>query len=314
MTAQPRWQTILFAGAVTLAISAGIAIELEPTLQILILAPLVAILGLPHGALDLPIAEALWPLDGWRGKLVFALGYLGLAAAVIGLWLVAPGLALLAFLAYSALHFADDWQDAPAPLRWTGGLATVGAPALCHRGEVAELFGYLAPPATAGIAAGALAVAGAAALLALGAALILARDCRGRAALEQLMLWAAALLLQPLVYFVVYFCALHAVRHFTSAMKTIERPRDAIITAAGLSAITIAAAALAAFHLSANRLATVDAAVFEVVFIGLAALTVPHMILVDRFHRRPANQTVTPAATPPPMPAPSTEICRGQRQ
>lgn len=288
MTAQPRWQTILFAASVTLAIIATIAIELDPTLQILLLAPLVAILGLPHGALDLPIAEALWPLDGWRGKLRFALGYLGLAALVIGLWLVAPGLALLAFLAYSALHFADDWQGAPAPLRWTGGLAAVGAPALWHRAEVADLFGHLAPPPAADIAADALAVAGAAALLALLAALVLARHCRGRAALEQLMLWAAALVLVPLVYFVVYFCALHAIRHFTSAITSIDCPGRSIITVATLSGLVVAAAALAAFYLHSTRLVAVDEAVFKVVFIGLAALTVPHMILVHRFHHRRA--------------------------
>ena len=288
MTTQPRWQTILFAVTVTLAISAAISIELDLTLQILLLAPLVAILGLPHGALDLPIAEALWPLDGWRGKLRFACCYLGLAAAVICLWLVAPGLALAAFLAYSALHFADDWQGAPEPLRWTGGLTTVGAPALCHQAQVADLFGYLAPPAAAGLAAGTLAAAGAASLLALVGALVLARHCRGRAALEQLLLWAAALVLAPLVYFLVYFCALHAIRHFTSAVQSIERPRQAIIAAAGLSALVVALSALAAFHVQAGGIVAVDEAIFQVVFIGLAALTVPHMILVDRFHCRQA--------------------------
>ena len=296
MTAAPPWETVLFAATVALAISAATVIDLDLTLQILLLAPLVAILGLPHGALDLPIAEALWPLDGWRGKLRFACCYLALAAAVIGLWLLAPGLALAAFLAYSALHFADDWQGAPGPLRWTGGLATVGAPALCHQAEVTNLFGYLAPPAAAGLAAGALAAAGAAALLALVGALVLARHCRGRAALEQVLLWAAALVLAPLVYFLVYFCALHAIRHFTLAIQSIERPRQAIITAAGLAALVVAAAALAAFHLQASGIVAVDEAVFRVVFIGLAALTVPHMILVHRFHHRQAwPDTARPA-------------------
>ena len=288
MTAQPRWQTLLFAAIVTLAIMTAVATDVDLTLQILILAPLLFVFGLPHGALDLPIAEVLWPLDGWRGKLRFALWYLSLAALVIGLWLAAPGLALMAFLAYSALHFADDWQDAPAPLRWTGGLATLGAPALCHRGEVAELFGHLAPAPAAGLAADTLAIAGAAALLALIAALAVAQHLRGRAAFEQLLLWAAALMLQPLVYFMVYFCALHAVRHFTSAIETIERRRPAVIMAAGLSAFVITAAVLAAFYLQATRLVGLDETILQVVFIGLAALTVPHMILVDRFHRRQA--------------------------
>ena len=58
-----HWQTALFA----LAAMGVMAVQalFDPSLQaqVLMLAPLVAILGLPHGALDLPIAEALWPLD-----------------------------------------------------------------------------------------------------------------------------------------------------------------------------------------------------------------------------------------------------------
>ena len=144
MTVQTRWQTTLFTTTVLLAIVSSVAIELTVTQQILLLAPIVAVLGLPHGALDLPIAEMLWPLKGWRGKLRFAIFYLGLTALVIALWLAVPGLALCAFLAYSALHFADDWQNSALPLRWTGGLATVGAPALFHRSDVTTLFTHLA--------------------------------------------------------------------------------------------------------------------------------------------------------------------------
>lgn len=86
----------------------------------------------------------------------------------------------------------------------------------------------------------------------------------------------------------VYFCALHAIRNFTSTVRSIERPRRAIITAAGLATIVIGVAALAAFQLQAGSHMTRDQAVFQVRVIGLAARTVPHMILVDRFHRRQA--------------------------
>jgi Brp/Blh family beta-carotene 15,15'-monooxygenase len=285
MTAQPRWQTILFVAAVSLAITATATVDLTLTLQIVILAPIVALLGLPHGALDLPIAELLWPLNGWRGKLRFALLYLGLTAIVIVLWLVAPGLALWAFLAYSALHFADDWRGAAGPLRWTGGLATVGAPALFHRSEVTELLAHIAPPPAASVAADALAVAGGTALVAVVGSVVLWQHCRSRCATEQLVLFTAALWLQPLVYFMVYFCALHAIRHFTLAIAKVEHIRRSLVAAAGLSVIVIAAAALAALHLEAANHFAIDEAVFKVVFIGLAALTVPHMLLIDRFRK-----------------------------
>lgn len=76
---------MLFAAAATLAIVAALAFEPGPTRQILVPAPLVAILDLPHGALDLPIDEALRPLHGWRCKLRSVLGDLSLAAVVIDL-------------------------------------------------------------------------------------------------------------------------------------------------------------------------------------------------------------------------------------
>ena len=285
MTEETRWQTTLFTTAVLLAIVTSVAIELSEAQQIVLLAPVVALLGLPHGALDLPIAEMLWPLKGWRGKVRFAVFYLGLTAVVIALWLTVPGLALCTFLAYSAWHFADDWQDSALALRWTGGLATVGAPALFHQNEVTALFTYLAPAPAAGIAANALAILGGVALLALLGSVILARHCRGRGATEQLVLFTAAFFLPPLVYFMLYFCALHAIRHLTLALAQIAHLRRSLITAASLSGLVVAAAALAAMQLQAIQYLAVDEAVFKVVFIGLAALTVPHMILVDRLRR-----------------------------
>ena len=285
MTTQTHWQTTLFTISVLLAIVLSVAIELTETQQILLLAPIVAVLGLPHGALDLPIAEMLWPLKGWRGKLRFAVFYLGLTALVIALWLAVPGFALFAFLAYSAWHFAEDWQDSALILRWTGGVATVGAPALFHKSEVTALFTHLASAPAAGIAADVLAILGGAALIALLGSIILSRHRRGRDSLEQLALFTAAFFLPPLVYFMVYFCALHAIRHFTLAIAKIQNIRRSLIAATCLSVLVIAAAALTALQLQTAHHLAVDEAVFRVVFIGLAALTVPHMILIDRLHR-----------------------------
>ena len=159
-----HWQTFLFALA-----GFGIVVlhaVMQPALpaQVLILAPLVAVLGLPHGALDLPIAEALWPLTGWRRKLLFIALYLGLAGSVIALWLLLPGAALAIFLLYSALHFSGDWMRASPLLRWSGGAATIGAPALLHHGEVEAIFAVLAPQDAASVIADAAALVGALAL------------------------------------------------------------------------------------------------------------------------------------------------------
>ncbi len=279
-----HWQTTLFALA-----SVGImAVHglLDPTLpaQVLMLAPLVAILGLPHGALDLPIAEALWPLRSRSRQAMFAALYLGLAGGVAAVWLLLPGFALLVFLAYSMLHFSDDWaKDLPA-LRWSGGLATVGAPALLHHAKVEAIFSMLAQRGAA-LAADAAALAGGVGLAMLAVSTLTSPRARGPATLELAVLWATAAALPPLMYFAVYFCGLHSVRHFTATMGAVPNGRRALGSAVVLSVIVTLAALLAMRNGMTGTLAETTEQGIRVIFIGLAALTVPHMILVDRFRR-----------------------------
>lgn len=279
-----QWQTALFALAALGIVAAHALFDPTVPAQVLLLAPLVAILGLPHGALDLPIAEALWPLDSRRRQAVFAALYLGLAGAVVAVWLLVPGFALLAFLAYSMLHFSDDWAEDPAALRWSGGLATVGAPALLHYAEVEAIFAMLAQGGAA-LAADAAVLAGGVGLALLAVAILSSPRTRGPAALELAVLWATAALLPPLMYFAVYFCALHSIRHFTTTMRAVPNGRRALGVAVVLSVITTLAALLALVQGAGGTVADMTEQGIRVIFIGLAALTVPHMILVDRFRR-----------------------------
>jgi Brp/Blh family beta-carotene 15,15'-monooxygenase len=283
MTRAPVWQTAIFGFCDVVAVLVQVSLQPGIATQVLLLAPLVAVVGLPHGALDLPMAEMLWPLRGWRGKLRFMALYLVLVACVVGLWIVAPGAALIAFLAYSALHFSDDWSHAAFPLRWTGGVATIGAPALLHHAEVTTLFAYLAPVEAATIAADGAAIAGGLASAGLIATVILRRLWRERAVLEQAILWALAALLPPLVYFAVYFCGLHSIRHFDATLRSVPRARRALVTAALLSG-TVTLAGAAVLYARSGGALTLEEGGMQVIFIGLAALTVPHMLLVERFN------------------------------
>lgn len=282
MMVLPRWQVALFGICVACAMVVQFIFALTLTQQTLILAPLVAILGLPHGALDLPIAQALWPLDTAAAKLRFFAIYLGLVALVIALWVLFPGPALIAFLSYSIVHFSDDWAVANPPLRWTGGIATIGGVSLFHTEEVALLFSYLAPDAFALTAAKTLAILGAASLITFIAAIILRPANRTQAALEQVLIWVAALALPPLLFFVVYFCGLHSVRHFTQTLQSVPKTGQAMLISAVLSCNVVAIAGMVWLLMPQ----TIMTASLQIVFIGLAALTVPHMVLVDRLHRQ----------------------------
>jgi Brp/Blh family beta-carotene 15,15'-monooxygenase len=162
----------------------------------------------------------------------------------------------------------------------------VAAPATAHEAEVAAIFAHLAPAAGAERAAAALAWAGMAAVPLLAVAL--AREARGRPGLaaELALIPAAAFLLPPLVHFLVYFCAVHSPRHFLSASAALGLgPGGGALAALPITLATlVGAGALAAALLAAGVPA--DAVALRAVFIGLAALTVPHMLLVDRVWRR----------------------------
>ena len=286
MTVAPLWQTVAFALCAGLAIILGVAVEPGLGVQLGLLAALVAVLGLPHGGLDLPIAEVLWPLHGWRGKVKFVAIYLGLVAVVIALWVLLPGVALAAFLFYSALHFSGDWSRAAAPLRWTGGVATIGAPALLYKAEVGALFAYLAPAHAAALSANVAALTGAVALGVLITTLVVKPRARGQAAVEQVILWTTAFVLPPLLFFVVYFCGLHSPRHFDAAIRSVPSARRALVMASGLSGLVTVTALIFVLATDAEVLSSGPRASLQAIFIGLAALTVPHMLLVERFNHQ----------------------------
>jgi Brp/Blh family beta-carotene 15,15'-monooxygenase len=119
------------------------------------------------------------------------------------------------------------------------------------------------------------------------------RDASLRARFAEFILFAVVVaILPPLVSFALYFCIIHTGRHMrriwhvlasTSSSKGLYRQ------AAGFTLASWLVGGAAFLWLETGDL---DAALLQVVFIGLAALTVPHMILVDGFFaKRQRHQT-----------------------
>ena len=288
-----KTQTALFITGLLAMIAVHAGLSLDLWTQILILAPAVALLGLPHGALDLPMAEAIWPLRGWRDRAVFFASYLALAGIIGLLWWVAPAVALTAFLAYSALHFSGDWQEDGVLWRVAGGLSAIGAPAVFHRLGVADIFAVLGPVSSAGVIAQGTALAGILGAGMVAYALAASRLDIKRAPLREVgAIWIGAALLPPLLYFVVYFCLLHSLRHLTGTLAVLPDRRRALRSAAAITVVSLCGAALGLVLLTGRAPGDVTGPVLQVIFIGLAALTVPHMLLVERFSMTAQSQSV----------------------
>lgn len=299
-------QLHVWASAVlTFAIAAVFAAPLPigDGAQLLVLALAVSILGVPHGALDHLVGRRLLRRRlGSRWPLAFFPAYLASAGAVVLTWWLAPRMMLAIFLVYSIWHFGTG--DLSAAARRSGassllaparGLVPVSLPAVFHPDAVTRYFNWLLPE-SAGLSASlvwTIASVSALAAASLIVAVLAARVRGAFTALDGIELIALTVLFAsapPLISFLVYFCIWHSIRHLLElghdlspgnprvAMRRVWRSAWPLT----LGTIAIAAVALVALRLGGSA---GEAALGQVVFIGLAALTVPHMILGSLIRR-----------------------------
>lgn len=279
--APETWLFLALGGFCVLALDAP---ALTDRVLIVVLALAVAVAGLPHGALDPWVARRAGLWQRRSGFVAFHLAYVALAAAVVALWRLAPGPSLGLFLAISAWHFAGDWrQELPAWARAMAGAALLVLPAWRWPGQVEASFALLAGP-DGSLIAGAMAVAAPWLGLGMAVAVLVALRRSRPAAIELAAVAALALLLPPLVYFIVYFCALHSLRHLRLAASDADASSRRRMAGVALlyTVLTLVAAALAWPWLADARAQAPapEAGLLQLVFIGLAALTLPHMIVV----------------------------------
>jgi Brp/Blh family beta-carotene 15,15'-monooxygenase len=297
MTPSLRRQGWLFC-AVALGTVATIVAgaRLDPRLELFAVAALVLLLGVPHGSLDVVFARRLLRSASAGEWVAFSLGYVGLAALVVGLWLVAPTLFLCLFLALSALHFAGDPTAGVG--RFARGLyggAIIVLPALLHGAELEHLLGLVAGPASAAFVVPSLrALATPWLCAALLAGALEARTFPSDA-MELIALAAVAVIVPPLPAFAIYFCAMHSPRHILRTIAGLERnaAREALATAVWPTGIVLATAVLVG--LVADRI-PLENRVMQLVFVGLAALTLPHMALLERVRRTVRAPECRPAS------------------
>lgn len=255
----------------------------------------VVLIGLPHGAMDAAVALALGYGRHPLRMTGFVGAYLLMAGAVIGAWMLAPVASLFLFLMISLVHFGlGDTEEQNRMIKLVqmlahGSVVTIVIP-LWHRHEVTLLFEVLSGPHALiwpminGVAFLSVLAAGAYALLAFRHQ----RLRRGFA--EYLILTALLIILPPLAGFAFYFTLVHTPRHLlriTAALKA-QNPKLNVWGMTLLFTLATWAMAAGAYVLLADTVGR-DAASLQIVFIGLAALTVPHMILIDGIFRPELN-------------------------
>jgi len=278
-----RLQGLAFCGLAWLVLVASLWLpRFDAQAQLAVLSPVILLLGVPHGALDIVFVRQLAGVRSIAGWCLFALAYVGAAALVVGVWWVAPGFFLAAFLSVSVFHFSGDPEgDTPAWFRMLYGGAVIFCPMALHAEEVSQLFASVSGIPAARAIAEALQWAawpwvGAIALAAIAGA---RRD--PARSVELLSVAALLTFAPPLIGFTLFFCGMHSARHVlrTRDYSNAGTLRDVLRIAGWPMLATVAGVAIA-WWLSQGK--PLDVRLAQLVFVGLAALTVPHMMIVER--------------------------------
>jgi len=287
-----------------------------------VLALLVAVVGLPHGAADHRFARPrLEPLLGPVWWVVFLAGYLAIAGAVVLGWFFAPAATILAFFLASAWHFGQEEPDLVAgphgakllrqAFRVARGGLVIWVPVALQTDEVVRILSLTAPRGFAPQIEWAvdalvacswvmLAIAGVAwgwqALLAIASQgrrrRVLLLDTLMVASLVLVFAWA-----NPVVGFLIYFCGWHSARGLQRLRR--ELGESWCQLAASLAPMTALAIGLVGCGTClVLRAPTWNDTLIRATFVGLSSVALPHLILhgagpvIDQLSRNRAAQAV----------------------
>ncbi len=252
--------------------------RLDSSTTIVVLVGGVVLLGLPHGALDPLVARQAFATTRHYSSVTFYAAYLFAVLFYAWLWMKLPTLGLAGFLMIASYHFGSDWYPRGSALTRLGyGLSVVTLPAVLHANAEARIFAALGTQHAQTLADISRALAPLAVVAGTVGAVLQFKQ-RKRDLLEFLAIVSAGLLLEPLVFFTCYFALLHSPRHLLETAQDLGLSTFRSIALKSLPTLIATLLLGLLFDLSLHG-ASLSGRIVMTVFVGLAALTVPHMLL-----------------------------------
>jgi Brp/Blh family beta-carotene 15,15'-monooxygenase len=247
-------------------------------ISLLVALVLLVLTGLPHGAFDPVLAYRHQVYKSRWGALGFYATYLGITLLGLATWIYQPVFSLLCFLAYSMVHFGRDWQHELPFKGLAYGCIILGSPALFHSQQVHEIFQVISFGTSPHWLVHILQAS-----VGLGMALMLPTKSQlsTQLWLEQIGLFCSAIIFEPLWYFLIYFCFLHSPKHLLEEWKHLShlQKKVAVKVMTTITMITCLLVLVLSQQLSSVE-TTISELSYQAIFIGLATLTIPHMLLM----------------------------------
>jgi beta-carotene 15,15'-dioxygenase len=254
---------------------------------------LILTLGISHGSLDNIKGKKLLKFFDIKSMSVFYIGYLLISLTIILIWIIFPKFLLFIFLMVAAYHFGKEDSDFLEKekiiynglLYFLKGLSVIIAPLLFHKLETILIFQSLNFNITGIIFIENIFLYILLVLSFFSSLFLFFKknlEIRSLLLMDFFSILILNYFLNPIVAFTIYFCFLHSTRHSLSLIfqlnKNIKKGFLLFVKKAlPLSIITAFVYLLSLYFL--NNYNELNESIYKVIFIGLASLTFPHILL-----------------------------------
>ena len=269
------------------------------TISPLICLFLILSIGVSHGSLDNLKGRKLFQIYGINNFVIFYLSYILISLSIIFFWIIIPSISLIIFLIIASHHFGkEDTQFLIVENSYLNqlffflkGSLIIFAPMYFHFDETISIFKLLLIDNESFyeflnfIESNKILLYGII-LSTLSSIILLTKNFELKKFtifLDYFSILIINFYFSPLVAFTVYFCFLHSIRHSISLMYELDN-NDLmnglkIFTkkALPLTIVTATFCFLGLYLL--NNTYNFDSSVLKIIFIGLASLTFPHILL-----------------------------------
>ena len=279
-----KYQTVVLFFLSTIFLILNINLQLDN--QTVVCFFLITTIGVSHGSLDYIKGNKLLKVYKIKNKLLFYLGYICVSLTIVGLWLILPLFTLIIFLIVAAHHFGKE--DAVFGnnkkikllnifLFFKGSLVIL-APLYFSSSETIKIFETLNVE---------LNIINKNILIIFIALSLISNFFVNKnfflSFLDSLTIIMLNINFSPLLSFTIYFCFLHSLRHSFSLMKEMNNKNFKIglnlFLKKAMPLTLVTASVFLIFIFFLNKYYLLDSAILKVIFIGLASLTFPHILL-----------------------------------
>ena len=252
---------------------------------------LILSIGISHGSLDHIKGKKLLKILGFKSSAIFYISYIIVGSITIIIWLLFPKFLLFLFLIVAAFHFGKEDSDFISKnknfelIYFFKGSLVIISPLLFHKNETLTIFKSLNFDISTNILIN-NEILYLFIFLSFISNIILSLnksfDVKSLLLMDFLSILILNYFLNPVLAFTFYFCFLHSIRHSISLIKEINTNLKKglpifIKKALPLTIITIFGYIFAIYIL--NNYNELNESIYKVIFIGLASLTFPHILL-----------------------------------